>query len=41
MTCFKLKWGLIVVVRVHNKNRERECLTANASCTKSLHIMGF
>ena len=25
--------------RVHNKNSEGECLTANAACTKSLHIL--
>ena len=28
-----------VQARVHNKNREGECLTANTACTKSLRII--
>ena len=29
----------VVLSRVHNKNKEGECLTANAACTKSLHML--
>jgi len=28
-----------VLTRVHNKNREGECLTVNAACTKSLRML--
>ena len=30
---------VLVLSRVHNKNREGECLTANTACTKSLRII--
>ena len=32
-------FSMSLTTRVHDKNREGECLTTNTACTKSLHII--